>query len=405
MDLVFRRATPDDLDRLLAIHVAAFPDPRPSEERRRNFVANPFGGLDALVVAEQGGVVVAHAFSFSHGVSFGGRDVPTGCIASVGVAPEARGMGVARALVRHLHRAADARGDALTMLYAFRQGFYARLGYAGSTPRRRLAIDPRAVPYAFCMQSRGRARAPTPADRDAIVRAYVRASRRTSGWLARPEALWDRIFARERRHVIVLDGAEGELAAYVAFELVQAEAHAATRLIVDELVADDAAARRALLGCLGAMRDQVAAIEIEVALDDPIDHALVDADGRDFGDAEIEHRLGVVVGGPMVRVEDVPRAVEARGYQGSAAFDLVMADADDEIAVSVAIDDGVARVSAARGAASALRTTRPGLSAILYGGLAPSAAAGLGLVDADPRLLARLDPVLALPPLLPLDLF
>jgi predicted acetyltransferase len=405
MDLSFREATKDDLDRLLDIHLAAFPDPRGLLDRRRGFVANPFGPLEDLVVAEEDGVIVAHAFLFGVPMYFGRKAVKVGCVASVGVAPEARGRGVGSALLAQLHRLSDARGDALTMLYAFRQGFYARHGYAATTPRRRLVVDPRSIPRPFCDLARGRTRSPRLGEREAIERAYDRAAVRESGWLERPAAFWDRLFARERRHIVVLEGkVEGEIAGYVAFELAQEEAHAETTLVVDEIVADDDHARRALLGFLGTMRGQVAEIVLEVALDDPLDVALVDADGRRYGTADVEHDLGTLVGGPMVRIDDVPRAVEARGYTGSATFDVVLEGEDDSMAVSVRVEDGAAEVSDARGG-PALRTSRRGLSAILYGAVRPSDAARVGLLDADPRLLERLDRIMGIPPLLPLDPF
>ena len=53
-DLRFRAATLDDLERVLEIHLTAFPDERTAEIRRRNFTANPFGSFEELVVVERG---------------------------------------------------------------------------------------------------------------------------------------------------------------------------------------------------------------------------------------------------------------------------------------------------------------------------------------------------------------
>ncbi|HEY8077408.1 MAG TPA: GNAT family N-acetyltransferase, partial [Labilithrix sp.] len=178
METTFRAASHDDLDRLLEIHLAAYPDVRSAEERRRNFVANPLGSLDELVVAERGGVIVAHAFLFRLETLFGGRAVKTGGVASVAVAPEARGQGVASALMQHLHVASDVRGDALTMLFAFRYGFYAKHGYGQGSSRKRLLVEPRAIPRSW----RGQVRAARGEDRDAIRRAHLRAATRASGW-------------------------------------------------------------------------------------------------------------------------------------------------------------------------------------------------------------------------------
>ena len=186
----------------------------------------------------------------------------------------------------------------------------------------------------------------------------------------------------------------------MAFELVQSEAHAATRLLVDELVADDDVTRLALLGALAALRDQVVAIELEVDDHDPLERALVDSDGRRHGTNSVEHDLGTVVGGPMVRIEDIPRAIEARGYAADGALDLVVHAGEGETNGA-----GEEKSKLASGPAALLRTTRAGLASILYGALRPSDAVRLGLADADARTVARADAVFAMSPVAPIDAF
>lgn len=398
-DLRFRTATAEDLDRILELHFAAFTDERSATERRRNFTANPLGSLADFVLALRGEDIVAQAFLFPLEAWFGGRAVRLGAIASLATAPEVRGQGIATALLHHLHVESDVRGDALTMLYAFRHRFYARLGYGTTSSRKRLAVDPAAIPGAWRTLARTRVRRARSEDKDLIKRAYVRAASRTSGWLTRSDAFWDRHLSRERRQFLVADSG------YVAFQLRQSEAHAATTLAVDELVADDDVTRCALLGSLAAMRDQVAEIELEIDANDPLELALLDPDGRRFGTDAVEHDLGTIVGGPMLRIEDVPRALEARGYPADGALDVVVHGSAEELAVSVRVRDGRAEVSAALGAAAALRTTRATLASVLYGGLRASDAARLGLLDADARTLARADAIFALPPLAPVDPF
>jgi predicted acetyltransferase len=399
-DPTFRTATEQDVPRLLEVHFAAYPGPYPVELRKRNFLANPFGPIEDLTVAEIDGDIVAHAFLFAFEASFGGRRTKVGGIASVAVAPEVRGRGVGRAIMKRVHALSDTRGDAVTLLYPFRQGFYGALGYAPMTSRRRLAFDPRAVPGGWLELARrstvGRAKSE---DRERIESLHAAAAARTNGWITRSTAFWDRLFARERRHHLVTDGG------YVAFTIDQEHTHGEAVLLVDELVAVDDVARRTLYGALAAMRDQVHEIVVEIAHDDPLEHALVDVDRRRYGTETVEHALGEVVAGPMVRIEDVHRAIESRGYRdGELSFDVVV---DDEIAMAVSLADGRATVAGARGGA-VLRASRATLAGIFYGGLRATDAARLGLLDADARLLERIeriDEVIALPPLAPIDSF
>ena len=102
-DLTLRPAREEDIERLLEIHVSAFPDPRGIVERRRNFVHNSLGTFEDLHVVADGARVLAHAFLFPLEVWIGGRPVKVGGVASVGVAPEARGRRVAGRLLSHLH--------------------------------------------------------------------------------------------------------------------------------------------------------------------------------------------------------------------------------------------------------------------------------------------------------------
>ena len=393
MDLAFRTATLEDLDRVAEIHLTAFPDPRPVSARLRHLQANALGPIDRMVVATVDDTIVAHAFLFELEMFYGGVPVKTGGIASVGVAPEHRERGIATQLLAQLHRNADVEGKAITFLYGFRHRFYTRLGYATGTSRQRLEIDPRSIPKAW----RGELRFARGVDRAAIERCYERAARETTAWMKRPLAIWDRFFSRERRQILVTPDHSG----YVAFELRQEEDHGPITAVVEELVANDPKTRRTLWGALGTLSAQVHEIEIDVALDDPIVTALDDPDGRRHGDPLVEHGLGTVVGGPMVRIEDVTRAFEARGYRGEGSFDVVI---EDEVAMSVTVENGRATVAEARGKA-AFQTTRRGLAAVLYGGLSARDAVALGLAEADPRTLDRIDPIVRLPPLMPLDPF
>jgi predicted acetyltransferase len=402
-ELAYRPAAPADLDRLIEIHAAAFPDPRDHAERRKNFTANPLGEMDALWVAVAGGEILAHAFLFPLRAWFAGGSVEIGAVASVGVAPEARGRGVGRGLLEHLHRQADERGAAVLVLYAFRQGFYARHGYAAATPSRWLRLHPASIPAAWRREEGVQVRGAREGDRAAIEKAYARSAARAHGWIARPAALWDRKFANERRIWVVATRAR-KLTGYVCWVLEQAESHAATRLVVRDLIADDAATRRALLGAVGAQRDQVSVAEIEVSARDPLDRALTDADRGWGGTERIEHALGTLCGGPMVRLVDTARALAQRAYAADGAIDLLV-DGRTPLHLAVTRGKGTVSLSHSRAPRAPLIIERPALGAVLYGGLTSSEAAALGWARAENSTLARADALFASPPFFALDAY
>jgi predicted acetyltransferase len=400
MRLSFRTARPDDLERLIDVHASAFPDPRGRDARARNFMRNPLGDLQDLWVAlaPESGAIVGHAFLFPLRAWYGGRLVPVGGIASVGVAPEVRRGGVGTALVEHLHAISLARGDALAMLYPFRQAFYGRLGYAATSTYRRLRLCPASVPWTPELA----ARPATGADRDAMKACWQEAAVRHSGMLDRSERFWESLWADETRTWLVVESA-ARVEGYLAWTVHQREPHAATTLLVRELVAATDAAMRSLWGLIGAQRGQIAEAQVDVATDHPIEQALVDPDRGRFGDVHVEHALGEVVAGPMVRILDPVRALEARGYEaegclalsiGAEHLELSVRDGKGEVASTAARReaDGQPHIRIARGAA---------LAALAFGALGArpaTHAARLGWLEAKgERSLALADTLFALP--------
>ena len=368
---MIRPATEADLDRLVEIHTASYPDDRGAPARRLNFVQNAIGRLEDLRVFERDGRVLGHAFGFDLAAWFAGRAVRVGGIASVGVAPEARGAGVATELLRGLEDEARDRGALLCMLHAFRHGFYARRGYADVMPNVRLACDPRAIPRAWVEAARA-AKLEASHDAKSIVSIYDDAAKRATGWLRCPKTLWARRFASERRYWVVFTRARSHRG-YVSFETTQREPHAETRLFVHELVARDDEARRVLWGFLGMQAGQVTEIDVEIARDDPTPLALSDIDGQRHGTEDVEHTLGEVVAGPMIKLLDRRRALAARGV-ASKSLD------------GVTIDDRA-------------------LATVAFGGLSLTGAVALDLARGTERAVQRADAALRIPPFFMLDRF
>jgi predicted acetyltransferase len=368
-NLLVRPATEADVEALVAIHTLAFPDPRGHEARVRNFTANPLGGLDRLrVVCDRadGDRIVGHAFLFDVEVFIGGAPVRTAAIATVGVAPAARGRGVASHVVKELLAEASRARISVAMLHAWRHGFYSRLGFAPTTPYKRLAIVPSSIPYEIPYDLRVREAA--GADRAAIERCYEHAASRGAGFLRRSRALWDGLFSDERATYAIALAQNGEVRGACSLRLEQAEAHAKVTLVVEDLFARDDKAERTLFAHLRAFRDQAAEIHVSLPWDHPLALSLVDADANRFGDAIVEHDIGKVCVGPMVFVTDVRALLTSRGY---------LRDGD----AVVALNGETLRISARGGRAEVTASTEAA-DVNLDHNVASVIAGGVGVRDA-----------------------
>jgi predicted acetyltransferase len=386
-DLRVRPATEDDVEALVAIHTLAFPDPRGHDARVRNFTANPLGGLDRLrVVCDRtdGDRIVGHAFLFDVEVFVGGAPVRTAAIATVGVAPAARGHGIGVHLVTELLDEAASARVSVAMLHAWRQGFYARLGFAPTSTYQRLALVPASIP--FDVPSPLRVRHAVGRDRAGIERCYERAASRSTGFLRRSSALWDGTFSDERcTYAIALDGA-GEIQGACAVRLVQAESHAKVTVVVEDLFAANDAAERALFAHLRSFKDQAAEIHVSLAWDDPLAVALIDADANRFGDAIVEHDVGKVCAGPMLYANDVRALLAARGYLADG--DAVLEIGGEKVRVTAR--GGRAEISSAKSSAAADASIDSHAASVIAGGVGLREATRLGWAHAkDEEALAR----------------
>jgi predicted acetyltransferase len=185
-------------------------------------------------------------------------------------------------------------------------------------------------------------------------------------------------------------GTEG----YVAWTLEQVEAHAATALVVREMAATTEAAERSLWGLVGLQRHQVASVHADVSDDDPLDRALVDADRARAGDGDLEHFVGDVASGPMIRLTDPALALAARGWPVDGRVVLGLGDRELEVrvsagTVSVTDSDHVPDVVLDAGA----------LAAVAFGALPLAHASRLGWASTrDDGALEHAAAMLALPP-------
>jgi predicted acetyltransferase len=413
-----RAAREDDIDHLVEMGLAAYPDSGGYEQRRRHLVQNSFGNLSDVRVIEKDGRIAGQAAVYSMEIWLGGRSVPCAGIASVSVTPGERREGVSHALLEQVHAEINSRKAAFTLLYPFREGFYARLGYATTAPLVTLRVATDAIAHAPNLLDAASGFSCRTMDGALFTEArvlYDEVAATLAGRMVRSEARWLKLFSREACHWMSTVSAEGRLEGYVAFSYDVPVSHGRQTLIVHELTARAGRAERALLAALGKQRDQVDDIEITVPLGSPLPFAFHDAPGSRRGTAAIEHPLGTIGAGPMVRLADAARALTLRGYAADGALTFKIAETSSAAPKTLSLvvrggkgeiaDDATSQSVAKNEEGATVALSLSTLGSIVAAGQKPSDAALLGLVHADPATLAVADALFAGPRFQCLDPF
>lgn len=324
-DIQIRTARDEDIERLISIHMTAFPDARNRDQRRRNFVENMRGPLADLCVAERGGALLAHAFLFRMATWIGGNEIGMGGVASVGVAPEARGQGIARKLMQHMLADLHRKRTPLCLLYPFRHHFYGKLGFATVSEVKRLRVPTKALPNtATNLVLRAATR---PEDFALARRCYERWGEKQTGLVVRRESIWRALFALEGRHLTLVSTPQGDVVGYSMHAYLWPPEGMPQEIDVTEMVAETDEARLALLSFFGRQQDQSTYVRLLLDVHDPL-LAFVD-EPRSASFDSIRTLIpiaGEVGSGAMLRLVDVGAALLARGYANNGSLGLDVRD-------------------------------------------------------------------------------
>lgn len=333
-----------------------------------------------LRVAGRGGKVEGGLMEVPMGQWFQGRRVGTLGVAGVAIAPEARGQGVALALLADTLRAARQHGSALSTLYPSTYRLYRKAGYEIAGCLCRFSLQLRQLP---------RSRRDLPVEllaashEPAIEALYREVARGRSGYLDRGPYVWNRVRtpAREPARCFGVCEPDG-LAGYVYARA------AVLRRVPLELCLSDFVTKspRAFRGLLSFLADHASTAERVTWYGGPADARLLGLPER-----------GVVVTIDeywMLRIVHVERALLERGYpELDAAIDLVITDDllhENTGTYALRVEAGTPRLGApgarSLGSPRAARRARLSVSALaaLYGGLVtPRELALNGQLDAD----------------------
>jgi predicted acetyltransferase len=415
-EIRFREATLDDCDRLGEQSAWAYPAPGDTPAKRAElYRACRVSPIETVTIAERDGEMVGSMRRIPYTGWIGGVASPVGGLASVAVAPEVRQTGIAAALIRrHLDELVE-RDIAWSFLYPFSPCFYAKHGWAAAASRLRWQLRPEAFPRAPERLPLRRLSIADAADRDLIQAAYERHCARTNGSLSRTAELFAWL---HQGHYAVGVARKGGLAGYLIYSL-RAPSPRPQTLVVQEWVAEDGVAERALFGFLGAQRDQVEEVLIDTSPDHPL-AALIENGTPPVEDERMpdeHHPIATLGSGYMARAIDLAAAARTRGYPGAPARGGAVAisvtrdplRAANVRTVTVAVTTGAesvaVEVTSGRAQGAPLVTGPIGaISAVLVGAVRLDDAARLGLVSVEGDLAAA-TALLALPPPAPLVTF
>lgn len=347
-------------------------------------------GLENIRVLREGKAIPACLRRIEMGQYFGGKRVPLCGIAGVATAPESRGKGHARRMMEECVREMHERGEAIGGLYCSTQALYRQSGFeqAGhrfmtKVPVSRLLGGPKARRVIALKDS----------DQPRIEDCYRRFASLYDGMLDRTGYIWKRIKERpddKFQGYGVLDD-RGELTGYLFMAQSRDTNSIRQELQLSDLAFNSAEAGKQLIAFLA---DYEPMADYVTLAGGPL-HPLMTLLPQQRYEVKFKDYW-------MLRVVDVKRALEARGYSVATRGKVEMDVRDDVVAEnngrwSAEFADGRARLKkiGAAGGRSGVSCGIRGLAAIYSGLYSPRQAALVGLCSGEDKALDILGGALA----------
>lgn len=367
------------------------------------FTDNPHAPPEATLLAEVDGALAGHATALDLTMSLAGVDVPMRGIAGVGVLAEHRRSGIGDQLMRaHLVRMRR-RGEALSLLYPFEHAYYRAFGYGLVEWFDRVRAAPALLPASplrravrtFDVERHG----------EAVKASYERSRAGTTGLLVRTDHWWaNRVWKRAGEGVVYVEPRSGRIRGALLYDVPADPGYPRQEVRVSDFVAEDADARRGLLGFLQALGAQFRELDLALPFGEaPLiltDKPHLPVAGRS-GPVE---PIALTCDGAMARLVDVPGAFALHpGPARSGARGRIGLDLADPIfaaqrgAFDVTFGARGARIERGRGARDRLALGVDRLAQVYFAAATATQLLAQGAATGSPRAAALLDRAFAGP--------
>lgn len=344
-------------------------------------------GPEILRVYRRRGEVAGGLILQPMGQWFGGRGVPMTGVAMVCVAPQHRASGIGAELMRAGLREIRARGVPISALYAATLPLYRRLGYEAAGGRYEITLPTNAIGLRDRAMTLRPAR---PEDGPALNEAHRRRVAHENGPLdpSVPEWRHTRLAGSELnppppQTYAVWHGRRAE--GYIRYPMKRDDR---TLRIIDLVAATPRAGRRLLT----FLADHRSTIETVVWFGAPADPMLLLLPENSYRVRLADHWL--------LRLVDVPRALEARGYPEMVSASVPIRVEDEVFPANrgpfvLEVAGGSAKVR--RGGRAGARIDIRGLAALYSGHLTAGQLAATDYLEATPAEIAALQAIFAGP--------
>lgn len=337
---------------------------------------------DRVLGAYDGDRIVGGGAAFRYRLTVpGGTTIAAAGVTAVGVMPTHRRRGILRQLMVEQLRDARARGEIVAILWASEGSIYGRFGYGLGALNGRIDIERDRAVFAGPHAARGEFRLIDRQEALSVFpKVYDPVCAVTPGFVERSRNWWENdvlpdLQAYRRgagKKFYALHERDGRPVGYVLYRVISewGDVGSLSVLQVQEVIALDADALRETWQFVFGV-DLVHRIRARVG---PVDHPLL------LMLLEPRRLALRAVDGLWLRITDVPAALTARGYRGSAS---VVVDVADQFMPDAAgrwrltVTDGVAAVEATEDAADLVLDTSD-LAAVYLGAFSFSQLARAG---------------------------